>query len=112
MAGSDLSHDREVQSAIDKAQHPHVVKQAGSTSFWVEQFKALDKALPRYDSSTVTDWNKAMKHYRASGLRGRDAGRPAHWYQEYRTGNMTLTDAAAAASRELPNAERVLGRPF
>ena len=73
---------------------------------WAEQFETLDRVLPRYDSSKVTDWNKVMNHYRASGMRG-DAGCPAHWYHEYRLGNMTLEDAANNVAKELTaNKER------
>lgn len=57
-----------------------------ASEFWIGQFEELDVALPRYDTSRTADWNKVMNHYRAVGLKGRHAGRPAHWYQEYRAG--------------------------
>jgi len=86
-----------------------LLKKTAAASFWVGQFKQLDKAFPRYNPEKVADFNKVMKHYRASGLSGRDSGTPAHWYQEYRGGSLSLEQAAAAVAKELPGAERLLG---
>lgn len=66
-----------------------------ASTFWVDQFKRLDKAMPSYNATKVTDWNKVMNHYRSSGLPSMKAGIPAHNYNEYRAGNMTLEQAAA-----------------
>jgi hypothetical protein len=86
---------------------------ASSGSFWVEQFKALDGVMPRYDASKVTGWNKVNKHYRASGLGPGAAAAAAHWYHEYKNGHATLEQAAASASKEIRpgQAERLIGRP-
>ena len=86
-------------------------RRTAGVQFWVTQLKALDRALPRYNPKVVTDWNKVMKHYRAEGLSSRDSGTPAHYYQEYRAGTMTLEQAAKQITKELPKAERVLGPP-
>ena len=78
-----------------------------STAFWVDQFKQLDRALPRYNPERVADFNKVMRHYQSSGLSGRHSGTPAHWYQEYRSGSLSLEQAASELARELPNVSMI-----
>lgn len=74
---------------------------ASPEAFWKQQFLSLDKAMPRYDASKVTDFNKVMNHYRAEGFPGRVAGTPAHWYNEYRSGRMSLDEAARGCARDM-----------
>jgi hypothetical protein len=85
---------------------------ASASSFWYEQFKALDTVFGRkYDPRKVWGFNKVLQHYRAMGLSGLEAGTPAHWYQEYKSGNVDLHTAVRKLTAELPKAMDVLGWP-
>ena len=71
-----------------------------SKEYWTEQFEELDKALPGYNLSRVTDWNKVMNHYLAMGMNASSSGIVAHWYHEYRSGK-PMKDMIRALVTEL-----------
>ena len=77
----------------------------------MDQFNRLDKAIPSWKPGKTWGFNKVMKHYIVSGL-GRQAGTPAYWYDEYRSGRVSKEDAVRQLARELPNAQNVLGTPI
>ena len=79
-------------------------------TFWRDQFKRLDVALPQYDASKVTGFNKVAAHYRGVGVQ--DAGTPAYWYNEYRGGFKTLEQAADMVAKEMPTAHRYIRNPI
>lgn len=78
-------------------------------AYWKDQFKRLDKAMPRYDASKVRDFNKVVKHYQAEGFPAKVAGTPAHCYNEYRAGNWTLDQAARECAKDMKRFQRKAG---
>lgn len=104
MARQRITWDSDLQQkwGTTLAQTVAAHKQAKSPLlYWTNQFQQLDKAMPRYDASKVTDFNKVVRHYQVEGFPAKIAGTPAYNYNEYRAGNMDLVEAARRTVGEM-----------
>lgn len=94
-------NEEDVEEGKDPGKNAALDRVSSDSKVWGATFMKLDRQFPRFDATKVRDFNLIKEEARRGGFPEKVAGSVAHYYRNYRAGEMSLAEAAENLAREL-----------